>query len=141
MGFLDQPSADPWDARVEQVGRVADRLRSLGVERLGQHDDTGTTIADDVHHWCEVLVAERSRGAATPVPEVPRLADTASGDQWAVIANEYIAAVRVRSDAAAVDAPSGRTGADEVQADEAGTDHTRAEDLIDSALRALRRRL
>jgi len=116
MGFVRGPSADPWQDRAEQVGRIADRLRSMGVDRLGRADDSGSTLADDVHTWCVALAAAGATAAGRSVPAVPRLADSGSGDQWTVIATEYLATSR------------------------SAQDPTPGE-LIDEAMRALRRRL
>lgn len=108
MGFIAEPAGDTWADRADQVERIADRLRSLGVDRLGRPDGHGVSIADEVHEACLALASA----------QVPRLADTASGDQWSVIATEYLARARA-------DSP-GQAGAG---------------DLIDVWLRDLRRRL
>jgi hypothetical protein len=78
MGFDALPAGE--EALARSVLSIADRLRSMDLNRLSRRIDGGLSIADRVYIACQKLA-----------PQVPRLSDPASGDQWSIIASEYLA--------------------------------------------------
>jgi len=118
MSPVETPESGPWAELSRQVERVADRLRSIGLDRLARPDNAGVSLADEVHSACVVLAAHAQKLSVSDAVEPPRLADLGSGDQWTVIASEFIA-----------------IASRQVPADAAGAE------LIETQLRDLRRRL
>lgn len=90
MAPVDTPGADPWPDLSRQVERVADLLRSIGLDRLARPDGSGVSLADAVYSACVVLAAHAQQVSGQNAVEPPRLADLACGDQWTVIADEFI---------------------------------------------------
>ena len=90
----DRPGdrAAPVAALAEQVGRLADRLRSLSDARLRA-----------AHRVAQQLADAAARLAGEPVRPVPRLDDLVVGDQVAVTGADLLAAL----DRAARDDPDG----------------------------------
>ena len=100
LSDVDAPST-PGDRLEVQLRRTVDRLRTLGLARLGASFEPEPTRADAAHR-----VAQRLADAAADLEglerrPVPRLADSAVGDQVAVTGHDLLAA------AAAADAVEG----------------------------------
>jgi len=97
---VDRPST-PEDRLETQLRRTVDRLRTLGLARLAASFEPEPTRADAAH-----VVAQRLADVAADLEgrrrrSVPRLADSAVGDQVAVTGHDLLAA------AAAADAVEG----------------------------------
>lgn len=88
-GPAQPPTVDDFAVTLD---RVVDRLRTLGESRLLRHDTaTGLSLSEQVHR----LVVEWVHVVDGPqVPEPPRLAPLASGDQLAVLGREVLEAWR-----------------------------------------------
>ena len=95
--------AAPVAALAEQVGRLADRLRSLSDVRLRAALPGGGSRADAAHRVAQQLADAAARLAGEPVRPVPRLDDLVVGDQVAVTGADLLAAL----DRAARDDPDG----------------------------------
>ena len=100
LSDVDRPST-PEDRLETQLRRTVDRLRTLGLARLAASFEPEPTRADAAH-----VVAQRLADVAADLEgrrrrSVPRLADSAVGDQVAVTGHDLLAA------AAAADAVEG----------------------------------
>ncbi len=92
MTLTGPPPPPTVDDFATTLDRVVDRLRTLGESRLLRHDGaTGLSLSEQVHR----LVVEWAHLVAGPeVPEPPRLAPLASGDQLAVLGRDVLEAWR-----------------------------------------------
>lgn len=68
------------EQQLHSIEQIADRLRLMELTRLSRIDADGLSIAEQVYQACCRLTAR----------DVPRLSDAATGDQWMVIAREYL---------------------------------------------------
>ena len=68
------------EQQLHSIEQIADRLRLMELTRLSRTDAGGLSIAEQVYQSC-CRLADR---------DVPRLSDAAAGDQWMVIAREYL---------------------------------------------------
>ena len=68
------------EQQLHSIEQIADRLRLMELTRLSRTDADGLSIAEQVYQSCCRLTAR----------DVPRLSDTAAGDQWMVIAREHL---------------------------------------------------
>ena len=68
------------EQQLHSIEQIADRLRLMELTRLSRTDAEGLSIAEQVYQSC-CRLTER---------DVPRLSDAAAGDQWMVIAREYL---------------------------------------------------
>ncbi len=88
---MDEPST-PADRLTADLRRTVDRLRTLGLARMAASFSPEPTRADaarDVAQRLADLAAELEGG---PHRTLPRLADSAVGDQVAVCGNDVLAA-------------------------------------------------
>ena len=68
------------EKQLHSIEQIADRLRLMELTRLSRSDAGGLSIAEQVYQACCRLTDR----------DVPRLSDTAAGDQWMVIAREHL---------------------------------------------------
>ena len=68
------------EQQLHSIEQIADRLRLMDLTRLSRPDAEGLSIAEHVYQSCCRLTDR----------DVPRLSDAAAGDQWMVIAREYL---------------------------------------------------
>ena len=68
------------EKQLHSIEQIADRLRLMELTRLSRSDAGGLSIAEQVYQACCRLTDR----------DVPRLSDAAAGDQWMVIAREYL---------------------------------------------------
>jgi hypothetical protein len=87
-------AADPAGDLSEQVGRLADRLRSLSDVRLAAALPGGGSRADAAHRLAQELADAAAGLHAEPTRPVPRLDDLVVGDQVAVIGTDLVTALR-----------------------------------------------
>ncbi len=73
-----------------ELGRVADRLRTLGLARLDR-PAAGGSPADRAHATSQRLADLAAAAAGRPARLVPRLASHAAGDQVTVLAADVLA--------------------------------------------------
>jgi hypothetical protein len=88
----DDPSAPAADL-AEQVGRLADRLRSLSDVRLRAALPGGGSRADAAHGLAQQLADAAAGLDGEPVRPVPRLDDLVVGDQVAVTGTDLLVAL------------------------------------------------
>jgi len=100
------PGLDPVQTPVErfsaQLERTADRLRTLGIARLGAPFDPEPTRADAARAEAQRLADNAAGLEGRPTRALPRLADAAVGDQVAVCGRDLLAAAQLRDDEADV---------------------------------------
>ena len=78
-----------------EVQRVADRLRTLALSRLGSTPADGSrSPVEAARSVCRRLEQLTAEVHGRPAYDVPVLADAAVGDQVAVIGGELVAALR-----------------------------------------------
>jgi hypothetical protein len=97
------PAGDLAADLAEQVGRLADRLRSLSDVRLRAALPGAGSRADAAHRLAQQLADAAAGLGGEPVRPVPRLDDLVVGDQVAVTGADLLAAL----DRAAGDDPDG----------------------------------
>ncbi len=68
------------EQQLHSIEQIAERLRLMELNRLSRTDAEGLSIAEQVYQSCCRLTDR----------DVPRLSDAAAGDQWMVIAREYL---------------------------------------------------
>jgi len=100
------PGLDPVQTPVErfsaQLERTVDRLRTLGIARLGASFDPEPTRADAARAEAQRLADDAAGLEGCPTRVLPRLADAAVGDQVAVCGRDLLAAAQLRDDEADV---------------------------------------
>ncbi len=107
MEHPGQPSSPPSDdAAAEvyaaQLGRTVDRLRSLAIARLTASFEPEPTRADAARGLAQRLADAAATLEGEPRRALPRLADSAVGDQVAVCGRDLLEASSTRLDAPAV---------------------------------------
>ncbi|MEI6364441.1 MAG: hypothetical protein WCO59_02020 [Actinomycetes bacterium] len=80
MAGLIPPQLSVSEQQLHSIEQIADRLRLMDLTRLSRTDAEGLSIAEHVYQSCCRLTDR----------DVPRLSDAAAGDQWMVIAREYL---------------------------------------------------
>jgi len=80
LAGLIPPERSVSEQQLHWIEQIADRLRLMELTRLSRTDAGGLSIAEQVYQSC-CRLADR---------DVPRLSDAAAGDQWMVIAREYL---------------------------------------------------
>jgi hypothetical protein len=85
---------DPAADLAEQVGRLADRLRSLSDVRLAAALPGGGSRADAAYRLAQELADAAAGLRAEPTRPVPRLDDLVVGDQVAVTGTDLVTALR-----------------------------------------------
>ena len=80
MAGLIPPQLSVSEQQLHSIEQIADRLRLMELTRLSRTDAEGLSIAEHVYQSCCRLTDR----------DVPRLSDAAAGDQWMVIAREYL---------------------------------------------------
>ena len=80
MAGLIPPERSVSEKQLHSIEQIADRLRLMELTRLSRSDAGGLSIAEQVYQACCRLTDR----------DVPRLSDTAAGDQWMVIAREHL---------------------------------------------------
>ncbi len=88
--FDDAMPDDARDLLRTEMGRVSDRLRSLGLVRLDR-PAVGGSLADRAHATSQRLADLAAASAGRPALPVPRLASHAAGDQVTVLASDVLA--------------------------------------------------
>ena len=86
------PGADRVDELARELGRLADRLRSLSDVRLARPSPGRGSRADQAHALAQRLADDAAALSGEPSRAVPRLSDLAVGDQVAVTGNDLLAA-------------------------------------------------
>jgi hypothetical protein len=76
-----------------QLGRLADRLRSLSDVRLAGRLPSGESRADAAHGLAQLLADSAADLAGEPRRTVPRLADLVVADQVGVTGTDLVAAL------------------------------------------------
>ena len=84
--------------------RTVDRLRTLGLARLGASFEPEPTRADAARDVAQRLADLAADLEGRPRRTVPRLADSAVGDQVAVCGHDLLAAVAASPPSATIDA-------------------------------------
>ena len=84
--------------------RTVDRLRTLGLARLGASFEPEPTRADAARGVAQRLADAAAELEGGPRRTVPRVADAAVGDQVAVCGHDLLAAVAAGGDVARVEA-------------------------------------
>jgi len=80
LAGLIPPQLSVSEQQLHSIEQIADRLRLMDLTRLSRTDAEGLSIAEHVYQSCCRLTDR----------DVPRLSDAAAGDQWMVIAREYL---------------------------------------------------
>jgi hypothetical protein len=83
--------------------RTVDRLRSMGLARLSASFEPEPTRADAAFALIEHLAVRAAELEGVDVRPVPRLADSALGDQCAVIGRDLLISARAQGDVAALE--------------------------------------
>ena len=83
--------------------RTVDRLRTLGLARLGASFEPEPTRADAARGVAQRLADAAAELEGGPRRTVPRVADAAVGDQVAVCGHDLLAAVAAGGDVARVE--------------------------------------
>lgn len=78
--------------------RTVDRLRSIGLARLSASFSPEPTRADAAFELIQVLARRAAELEGIDVRPVPRLADSALGDQCAVIGRDLLISARAAGD-------------------------------------------
>lgn len=107
---MDQPAdpllrhdpQDPTGRLATQLERTVDRLRGLGLARLGASFEPEPTRADAARAAAQRLADAAAQLEGGPSRQLPRLADHAVPDQVAVCGHDLLAAARGRDDEPAV---------------------------------------
>lgn len=89
---MDQPRT-PVERLEADLRRTVDRLRTLGLARLGASFDPEPTRADAARAVAQRLADAAADLEGGPRRNVPRVADAAVGDQVAVCGHDLLAAV------------------------------------------------
>ena len=89
---MDQPRT-PVERLEADLRRTVDRLRTVGLARLGASFDAEPTRADAARGVAQRLADAAADLEGGPRRTVPRVADAAVGDQVAVCGHDLLAAV------------------------------------------------
>jgi len=103
---MDEPRT-PTERFEADLRRTVDRLRTLGLDRLGASFEPEPTRADAAHAVATRLADAAADLVGTPRRALPRLADQAVGDQVAVCGHELLAAAAAAPDRTLADAALG----------------------------------